>query len=177
MSIFARILLAVATAFAVPVSAAPIITSPELQESSYITFEGLDWTWASVVSSSNFASNVLEAPSYREGWRFATVEEFANRPDASAFLDGNGGVINSVPYWNSVYGSVSSGNYDNGVNGLIARTIDSPDPKFWEIWYVRDSVVAGSVPEPSTWAMLLLGFFCVGGMMRARTRPSVSYAF
>lgn len=40
------------------------------------------------------------------------------------------------------------------------------------------SVVA-AVPEPSTWALFLLGFFAVGGAMRSKTRKStvsVSYA-
>jgi hypothetical protein len=33
----------------------------------------------------------------------------------------------------------------------------------------------GGVPEPATWAMMLLGFFGIGGMMR--TRRTVSFAF
>jgi hypothetical protein len=36
--------------------------------------------------------------------------------------------------------------------------------------------VAGAVPEPSTWAMLILGFGLVGGAMRRRTSISVRYA-
>ncbi len=33
-----------------------------------------------------------------------------------------------------------------------------------------------AVPEPSTWAMLLLGFFGVGGLMRRRQQPVLTYA-
>ena len=33
----------------------------------------------------------------------------------------------------------------------------------------------GAVPEPGTWAMMLLGFGVVGGALRARRRVSVSY--
>ncbi|WP_411291591.1 PEPxxWA-CTERM sorting domain-containing protein [Sphingorhabdus sp.] len=42
---------------------------------------------------------------------------------------------------------------------------------------VVDSVAA--VPEPTTWALFLLGFFGVGGAMRSKTRKSnasVTYA-
>ena len=37
--------------------------------------------------------------------------------------------------------------------------------------------IAGAVPEPSTWAMLLLGFFAVGGAMRSKRRTSVRFDF
>jgi hypothetical protein len=36
--------------------------------------------------------------------------------------------------------------------------------------------VSSAVPEPATWAMMLLGFFAIGGMMRVR-KPKVSYSF
>lgn len=40
--------------------------------------------------------------------------------------------------------------------------------------------VSAAVPEPATWAMLLLGFFAIGGVLRSRntrqTVTSVSYA-
>ena len=42
-----------------------------------------------------------------------------------------------------------------------------------------DSVsVIRAVPEPSTWAMLILGFFGLGGFLRRRgAKPSNSHAF
>ena len=36
---------------------------------------------------------------------------------------------------------------------------------------------AGAVPEPATWAMMLLGFAVIGGAMRARKRPQVRVRF
>ncbi len=42
---------------------------------------------------------------------------------------------------------------------------------------ITSSAVA-AVPEPATWALLLLGFFAVGGAMRAqRRKPNVSVSF
>ncbi len=40
------------------------------------------------------------------------------------------------------------------------------------------SLSVAAVPEPATWALLLLGFFAVGGAMRAqRRKPNVSVSF
>ncbi len=38
------------------------------------------------------------------------------------------------------------------------------------------SLASGAVPEPATWAMLILGFGVVGGAMRRRQRVSVRFA-
>ncbi len=38
-------------------------------------------------------------------------------------------------------------------------------------------VVPGAVPEPATWAMLLLGFGAIGGAMRARRRQKVTVRY
>lgn len=42
---------------------------------------------------------------------------------------------------------------------------------FRGVWDLADAVVTG-VPEPSTWAMLLLGLLGVGAMLRRRRRPA-----
>jgi hypothetical protein len=43
-------------------------------------------------------------------------------------------------------------------------------------WYSLDnvSVTAGGVPEPSTWAMMLLGFGGLGAMLRSRRRAALA---
>lgn len=38
-------------------------------------------------------------------------------------------------------------------------------------------VVPGGVPEPSTWAMMILGFGFIGGIMRRKQQQSVRYGF
>lgn len=40
----------------------------------------------------------------------------------------------------------------------------------------RQVFLAAAVPEPATWAMLILGFGIVGGAMRARRRASAAFA-
>lgn len=39
-----------------------------------------------------------------------------------------------------------------------------------------DRLIAGAVPEPASWAMMILGFGLVGGAMRRRTKVRVTYA-
>lgn len=39
----------------------------------------------------------------------------------------------------------------------------------------RQFNLTGAVPEPATWAMMILGFFAMGSMMRRRPRVRVSY--
>lgn len=41
---------------------------------------------------------------------------------------------------------------------------------------VVESSFAGAVPEPSAWALLILGFGLTGAAMRRRTKTSVSFA-
>ncbi len=42
--------------------------------------------------------------------------------------------------------------------------------------FIRRSMVGGAVPEPATWAMMMLGVGAVGGSLRRRRRTSVSFA-
>jgi hypothetical protein len=70
-------------------------------------------------------------------------------------------------------GSLNPGKYKIGL-----QTSDIPDPSF-RIQFLTPVGLAGAVPEPSTWAMLLLGFGLVGASMRAakrRPKGAVSYS-
>lgn len=159
-----------AAALSTPAHAGPILT--DLPNSTYITVGNLDWTWASPVSSATyFTYNVLSAPTLHAGWRFATVEEFEDRPNASAFRRHDGTVINSAVYWNSSFDYVD---YTDGVAGYLSRVLqDTID--YRDIWYVRDAISA--VPEPAAWALMIGGFGVVGAGMRQRRKPSPSVRF
>ena len=64
----------------------------------------------------------------------------------------------------------------SGYNGLVTRVVvSSPEPDF----YVMDNVTYGigtATPEPSTWAMMLLGFAGLGFVGYRRTRKPRSIA-
>jgi hypothetical protein len=137
-------------------SANPILT--DLPSNTYITIGNLEWTAAAPVSSPNwYGSNTLSGPDLHAGWRFATEEEFANRPDWSAFAGAQ-----SAIYWNTNFNYVDVGDQVN-------RTLDlSGNPDSLDIWYVRDVNGSGAVPEPATWALMIGGFGMAGAALRRR---------
>lgn len=95
------------------------------------------------------------------------------------------GFNNGCGYWgcglpqNVTSNSFTSASYSNEIHGLLKFTgpitslsfTDSND----EYWH-GIQVGIGIVPEPSTWAMLILGFGAVGGAMRQRRRASLALA-
>ena len=128
---------------------ATLISDP-LASGTYITVDGLDWTWASPVNEEDWSEgyNTLMAPTYHEGWRFATDAEMLDIPSFADFTRVDGTYIQSVVYWNTAFTHVDAGDdvsstWGHGMN---------------ETFYVRDA--ASPTPEPST--MMLLGFGLVG---------------
>lgn len=123
-------------------SQASIITTP-LPESSFITYNGIDWAWASPVSiqfdqcnasinnSEAYLTSVMDdpniscvnqllAPSFHDGWDFfdGTREQLlAAMPDLSLFEDNNGGYINAFDYWNTGYSFSNTG----GINPFFVE--------------------------------------------------------
>src|SRR5262245_50927559 len=141
------------------VQADPILT--DLPPSVYITVGNLDWAWASPVASVDwFGSNTLLPPDTHPGWRYATDEELANRPPASAFLidpthpdpDYGGplaNVRNAVPYWNTFFTHLDY--FDAATYNAVRST---PDGSYFETWYVRE---ASTTPEPASLTLLGIG--------------------
>jgi hypothetical protein len=146
-------------------AASAAVNLNDLPVGTYITVGNLDWTWASPVATANWGgSNTLYGPDLHAGWRYASADELANRPNASAFLV-DGQAVQSVAYWNSYFTHID---YNDGVLGFVRSM---PDGSAYETWYVRD--VAGVVPEPATWAMMIIGFGAVGTMVRTGRRRAV----
>ncbi len=78
-----------------------------------------------------------------------------------------------------------SGSYSSPLGGGF-RFLNSngTDPltlnQNWSSWYIPNmqyAAVFGAVPEPATWAMMILGLGLVGGAMRRRQQASVNFAF
>lgn len=152
------------------------IIKTDLTENDYITYQGIDWTWASPVNVSSFYNNELKAPTFHTGWRYATQEELdilrleltlANftRIDAS----GAAYYVESVQYWNTVLSDVDSEDFvSKKINSELAPNFKKPTEWDFETFYVRVTPPAQpiTVPEPTT--LLIFGATLIGFSLRQR---------
>ncbi len=89
----------------------------------------------------------------------------------SAFIDGKlAGVISYGIGWTYEYGDWAGGNYPDGSWGEGAGYV----PIFLHGDFIRSAIAA--VPEPATWAQMLLGFGLIGMATRRRRRAVVVLA-
>ncbi len=183
-----KILAAAVLAAASTTPAAAIINSP-VPVNAYITFGGLQWAWANPCAATGGCGDIDLTYQGTQGWRLPTAAELVGRPQASNFLFAGGNVpqngfdpislsrfgggsdtpidVGSDGACAAAYFSVSFRHcdYGDGAAGLIyGETL--PSVGFEETWVVRSD---RGVPEPATWAMLIVGFTLVGSTMRRRT--------
>lgn len=184
-----RILLTGAAALSFTAPANAVLNIP-IPANAYITFGGLQWAWAIPLPGSNYAN----ALSYQgtQGWRLPTAAELANAPNATNFLfaggntpfNGTGADGSQFQYTNAAYtnarsaGACASAYFNTGFNhcdwgegngqpdGPWAGSVGASGSA--EQLFVR--AVAGGVPEPTTWAMMLVGFGALGFALRRRTK-------
>lgn len=100
--------------------------------------------------------------------------------NASSLSNSNLTVYDTVPSaWTTVNGSGSNGYLTIGASGASTKwlvgaafipTNDRDDG--FKLATVKVTELVGAVPEPATWAMMLLGFAAVGGAMRSRRRAA-----
>lgn len=83
-------------------------------------------------------------------------------------------------------GSAVPGGTLTGVTGLLdlSNLILSPGSYYFDVkttvagassgsrYRFTGSLFTSAVPEPAAWSMLILGFFGLGGLMRARSKPA-----
>lgn len=149
----------------------------DLTSNDYITYKGLDWTWASPINigqlirpSDNQVVNELVAPTFRDGWRFALESELEilkNELTLDDFKDGSR-IIESTKYWNtnSAYHLVDANNFENDMVASQWATALTGNYQN-ETFYVRGPLPSVGVPEPST--LLIFSFALIALALRIRT--------
>lgn len=174
------LLAAAAAAF----SAAPalaIVNAP-VPTNATITHNGIVWAWANPCDAYGGCGDIDLSYQGPLGWRLPTVAEFALRPNATDFvfaganvpLGGSDGVGNNftfgspggdaacaTAYFSNFYTHCDWG---NGAADLWYN------PAGGNGGYFETLLVQGDarVPEPATWAMLIVGFGLVGHSLRRR---------
>lgn len=130
-------------------------------------------TSASGMKTINFGRTVTDVYLALNSWNGQTATFSA---PFSVYVDGCG-------FWGCGTAVVSNGNttvFGNGeLHGILKfsgsfNSLTYTDT-FDEYWH-GIQVGIGAVPEPSTWALLILGFGVVGGSLRQRRRTSLAIA-
>ena len=134
--------------------------------------------------STDFASNIgadnrqvfsgtLQPNFNGEVLRFVFSTPFAYRP-------GNGNLLLNFAFENYVAPEISTFflSNNNNAGGVYSRMHDfgSGYENFGLVTTFETSAL-GAVPEPATWAMLILGFGVIGGAMRSARRQAVRVTY
>ncbi|WP_299309990.1 PEPxxWA-CTERM sorting domain-containing protein [uncultured Croceicoccus sp.] len=112
--------------------------------------------------------------SYGGGFRFSGPDIFDGQERTKQYI--------SVQSTSLFTGSASTPNYKLGTFKMSYMSHNEPKMGYWGTLSVSSvgstPYTPGAVPEPSTWAMMLLGFGAIGYAMRRRQKiaTQVSYA-
>jgi len=174
------------------VLAAPINTPVPVD--AFITFNGLDWAWASPCSPTGCNGDpTLDSLDLTfqgtQGWRLPTLAELLAGPAASNFIfsganvplsgasiegttfsDAPGDGACATAYFTNAV--VNSCNYNDGAGGLIFGLPIQPGsvPANYDTWVVRGAAV-GAVPEPIT--LSLFGAGLAGAVALRRRKHKI----
>lgn len=142
-------------------SAFATLITTDLSDDTYITVNGIDWTWASSVNSEIYGINQLMAPSFH-GWRFATQEEITFLKTSLTLADftrDDGTYIHSAEYWNTQFFDINTFNFiDDAVSSNWVAQGSFND--YFETFYVRATQTT-PVPEPTNIAIFGLGLIAL----------------
>ena len=172
---------AVLAATVLSTPAAAVINAP-VPTNAFITFGGNDWAWAAPCApSSPSCGGITLAFQGALGWRLPTLAEFATGPTANDFLfrganvPGSGTSVEGTQFFGTAsdgacaaaYFSTNQNHCDFGdgqVGGIFGNGGPFTGNPNVETWVIRGAVV----PEPGTWALLIVGFGMVGTAARRR---------
>ena len=156
----------------VAASPAEAIINAPVPTANYITFGGNDWAWASPCPATPASCGTGEGVDFSfqagQGWRLPTLSELLARPSVADF-----GPIGSFACASAYFTSYSHCDYNDAASGNIYGLVGADN--FAETWVIRGAA-APSVPEPATWAMMMLGFGIAGFAMRSSRKPKVNYS-
>ena len=138
-------------------------------------FGSVDGVSGSLTDTFTILLNGVEffSSSFALGGR-GTNHVFTQPAGASFSVNPNGGFGNGGSF--SLSSPIS---LVDGSNSLTFRFAGTGSDEFFGVNSVQVNDVAVAVPEPATWAMLLLGFFGIGGALRysrRKARQTVSFA-
>ena len=141
---------------------------------------GGDAVYIGVDSGTGYAQ-LLGTVGYSQIGFFMNYAPGVGNPPVIESLDAAGNVISSFDL--SVLAPIST---PGGFNEFAFRGIMADTPNsiyglrfggsYLLVTGTADGTVLPGVPEPATWALMILGFGAVGGAMRRRTRASVRFA-
>jgi PEP-CTERM motif len=128
------------------------ITGPALYTSASQTFTG-STTGSPTEFAFNTGGTTLTAGAQYVAFLFSTSGGWAGMPYSGAF--------GSNPYPGGAYV------YDNVGTNFSQLSSPWDNPGYGDVWFKAD--FTSGVPEPATWAMMLLGFGGIGVAMRRRS--------
>lgn len=181
------------SALAVSLPAHAALLNAPVPVNATLSFNGLQWAWAAPLDQSNVDLSYQS----QFGWRLPTAAELLLAPTAQQFIyagantpfggtdpvsganwaytDGQQGYgALAAPY----FSSYSHGDFCNGP-GSGCVNINNELPWNTGAYYAESLVVRalqGGVPEPATWAMMIMGLGLTGFAMRRRQKVAVRFA-
>jgi hypothetical protein len=114
-------------------------------DDAIVRWAGLDWVWASPCSG----GCSQPSPGNQPGFRYATADEFANKPDHHLFLNGLPDTLTRCLYpeckcaatwFDPVFP------WCDPVNARAGLITSEPNNSFWESWFVRDVAGVNTAP-------------------------------
>lgn len=161
---------------AVVIDASTIIPNENILQN----FNGLDWVYAGPIGTGEWGPGNIEAPEYRasEGWRYATADEWALRPDWTHFIIGSASLMPEAGFTDhSVYRFASEywSNFNHidlsdAAAGKITNGLDIGSLEdVYDTWYVRDAIIS-SVPESSSLVLLAMSILGLGVIRRKNNK-------
>ena len=143
-------------------------------------FNGLDWVYAGPIGTGEWGPGNIETPQYRasEGWRYATADEWARRPDWTHFIIGSASLMPEAGFTDhSVYRFASEywSNFNHidlsdAAEGKITNGLDIGSLEdVYDTWYVRDALIS-KVPESSSLVLFLMSMLGLGIFRRRNSK-------